>query len=230
VCCVFFLGLDGIDHLGLGGALRGARTVFRSGIHTWYHCRYVSSSLVSLSYLHLCCYFVPLSWFYCSSFLFFSVFSILKLFFFFLGFRELYRVWIICTHIRHYGSTSRSKSCSTVTRDMRVVRLHRRVSHLQTIIVPPWPRSRTTHISHSQSPHRMASTFVEFVACWPLPCGFADDPMCTYTHYDYSGITNLHHTIECTTKTRSRSDGEDPCKKIPHRFLHITVALLFFTK
>src|SRR5258707_4123723 len=142
LCVVFlFLGLDGIDHLGLGGALRGARTVFRSGIHTWYHCRYVSSSLVSLSYFHLCCYravIVVLLFFFSSSS---RCFQFSNLFFFFLGFRELYRVWIICTHIRHYGSTSRSKSCSTVTRDMRVVRLHRRVSHPQTIIVPPWPRS-----------------------------------------------------------------------------------------
>ena len=38
---VRFLGLDGIDHLGLGGALRRAWTVFRYGIHTWHHCRYV---------------------------------------------------------------------------------------------------------------------------------------------------------------------------------------------
>jgi hypothetical protein len=56
-------GLDGIDHLGLGGALRRTGTVFRYGIHTWHHCR----------------------------------------------------IWIICSRVRHYGSTSRSKSCSTVT-------------------------------------------------------------------------------------------------------------------
>ena len=37
-----FLGLDGIDYLGLGGALRRAWTVFRYGIHTWHHCRYVN--------------------------------------------------------------------------------------------------------------------------------------------------------------------------------------------
>ncbi|KAF8501710.1 hypothetical protein F5888DRAFT_1262808 [Russula emetica] len=74
-----FLGLDGIDHLGLGGGLRRAWTVFRYGIHTWHYCR----------------------------------------------------IWIICSRVRHYGSTSRSKSCSTVTpdSDMRAVRLHtRRVS------------------------------------------------------------------------------------------------------
>jgi hypothetical protein len=123
VCCVvfFFLGLDGIDHLGLGGALRCARTVFRSGVHTWYHRRYVSTLFPPP--LLLCCIVVLLF-----LFLFFSCFNSQPL-----GFRELYRIWIICTHIRHYGSTSRSKSCSTVTRDMRVVRLHRRVSHLQLL-------------------------------------------------------------------------------------------------
>ena len=36
-----FLGLDGIDNLGLGGALRRAWAVFRYGIYTWHHCRYV---------------------------------------------------------------------------------------------------------------------------------------------------------------------------------------------
>lgn len=40
-CCCVFLGLDGIDHLGLGGALRRAWTLFRCGIHTWHHGRYV---------------------------------------------------------------------------------------------------------------------------------------------------------------------------------------------
>lgn len=32
------LGLDGIDHLGLGGALWPTGTIFRFGVHTW-HCR-----------------------------------------------------------------------------------------------------------------------------------------------------------------------------------------------
>jgi hypothetical protein len=56
-------GPDGIDHLGLGGALRRARTVLRYGIRIRRHCR----------------------------------------------------IRIICTRVRHYGSTSRSKSCSPVT-------------------------------------------------------------------------------------------------------------------
>lgn len=46
-CCALFLGLDGIDHLGLGGALWGTWTVFRYGIHTWHHCRYVIIILTS---------------------------------------------------------------------------------------------------------------------------------------------------------------------------------------
>ncbi len=41
-CARFFLGLDGIDHLGLGGGLRRARSVFWFGIYTWHHGRYVS--------------------------------------------------------------------------------------------------------------------------------------------------------------------------------------------
>lgn len=45
---VRFLGLDGIDHLGLGGALRRTWTVFRYGIHTWHHCRYVITTLSPL--------------------------------------------------------------------------------------------------------------------------------------------------------------------------------------
>jgi hypothetical protein len=42
---VRLLGLDGIDHLGLGGTLRRTGTVFRYGIHTWHHCRYVITTL-----------------------------------------------------------------------------------------------------------------------------------------------------------------------------------------
>ena len=36
------LGLDSIDHLGLGGALRRAWAVLWYGIHTWHRCRYVA--------------------------------------------------------------------------------------------------------------------------------------------------------------------------------------------
>jgi hypothetical protein len=86
---VRFLGLDSIDHLGLGGALRRAWTVFRYGIHTWHHCRYVI--IILYFTLPLRCVMVVLF------------------------FYELRRIWIICSRVRHYGSTSRSKSCSTVT-------------------------------------------------------------------------------------------------------------------
>jgi hypothetical protein len=91
---VRFLGLDGIDHLGLGGALWRAWTVFRYGIHTWHHCRY--AIIILYFTLPLRCVTVVLCW---------SFFNY-----------ELRRIWIICSRVRHYGSTTRSKSCSTVTR------------------------------------------------------------------------------------------------------------------
>lgn len=105
-CCARYLGLDGIDHLGLGGALRAARTVLRYGIHTWHHCRYART----VHYPH------PL---FCAA-LFFSLrvdtrLQFLTFLFAFLLLFELYRIWIICARIRHDRSTSRSKSRSPVT-------------------------------------------------------------------------------------------------------------------
>jgi len=135
-CCGLFrfLGLDGIDHLGLGGALRRAWTVFRYGIH---NCTIAGTLSHPILYFTL----PPSVGVSC------LVSSIFEFFY------ELHRIWIICSRVRHYRSTSRSKSCSTVTRTRRVVYLQ------PTIIVPTWARSRTTTspLAKTTCPCRIAS-------------------------------------------------------------------------
>ena len=91
------VGLDGLDHLGLGGALWRTWSVFGHGVHTRHHRRFVLLLFPPLAPLPP--YLMP----------FLHV-----LFERPAHFVKSHRVRTICARVRNYGASPRSESCSSV--------------------------------------------------------------------------------------------------------------------
>jgi len=131
-----YVGLDGLDHLGLGGALWRTRSVFGHGVHTRHHRRYV-----------VLLFHTPRP----SATIFYTISSCIVGGAAFLKrsayFAKSHRVRTICARVRNYGASPRSESCSSVRGIWRLMRArwHASLSKSSSTIIAPSYRRISIH-------------------------------------------------------------------------------------